>query len=969
MQSCLLVSIAGLLFAPTVFAQVNKTILSHGTILLNGKPFPMVLDAGTDSFTPQDYATVMGNKDAWGANTWWLQYSMRHMRSESEGDFSGLENALDFFAKAGVWVNLYIRGEYRDLPAWFSKTYNDYKMIDPQGKPVGRQVCLTHEGFHRLIDQYARHVARVARNKPGLLMYSTYDEFCIRGWGCWCPRCIRKYREYLKDKYKDVAGLNQRWHSQYASWEQIDAPRTQTFDANYGDWQRYRLQVLHDFGQLYYRALKEEDPNHLVWMDINMDLYDYTWKRLCVWWKLTDIFDLFNQGPGLYADEAGIRTAMSRAIRDNYGKGATWHAGIDERAYNYKPDLYSLLFDGGHSGLVWWYDYWKVLGTNKVWGVAEAENSAISSDWFASAELNHLAQYLGDMYVNSKPVRGKVAVFVSGLTDMLRSSTDKQALDRENPTNLEGLCQMLRDLNIPYEAIGEDQLDQLSTFKAVMVGQFAMCADDPTVKAFREYVGDGGLLIATNHAFSADDNGREIADPAFGLHELWGSSGKVDDTEADSPILASDSLHDLPPGTQFPALGGVSRRKIGAAHVIAALADHTPAITMNRYGKGSVLFFGTNAGEAYNYGNLLSMGRYRLPRGQKLDVRQYRELVKRYDGWRNYPVLLKTVLRSAGIDAPVSITSSDHAELRNIARASLQEQRDPASGSSNHLLVVTLEPVYHPLAEINATPEHPAKAEPRALVDVTLDAEVPQVDKVLAVYRIPVIRYDAVGVDAVPEQIHFEIAGGRLRIHIPEISEAACFLIVRDARPLVGVRSEKISATESAPTRITLTVDNTAATDLSGDIEFPNGFRAVTADADKLRFVNLHPGQRFSGSFDVYAPNPIELNRTFHATVRYTGSDGRSGTSDSYPVTSRTGERIAHGWLSRVESAMTEAATTPGTPHGDLYEEALQKREFVYAAYNKADWTQTVRIAKEHLRICDELKKARLLGERVPDPE
>jgi hypothetical protein len=71
-------------------AKLNRTTLSNGNILLNGQPFPMVLDAGTDTFTPQDYNIVMGNKDGFGANTWWLQYAMRHMKSETEGDFSGL---------------------------------------------------------------------------------------------------------------------------------------------------------------------------------------------------------------------------------------------------------------------------------------------------------------------------------------------------------------------------------------------------------------------------------------------------------------------------------------------------------------------------------------------------------------------------------------------------------------------------------------------------------------------------------------------------------------------------------------------------------------------------------------------------------------------------------------------------------------------------------------------------------------
>jgi hypothetical protein len=100
---------------------------------------------------------------------------------------------------------------------------------------------------------------------------------------------------------------------------------TQTFDPNYGDWQRYRLKVLHDFGMLYYRTVKEEDPDHLVWIEINMDLYGYTWQRLCVWWRLTDIFDAFNLGPDAIAEGGTLRTAMNRAIRDNYKKGATRH--------------------------------------------------------------------------------------------------------------------------------------------------------------------------------------------------------------------------------------------------------------------------------------------------------------------------------------------------------------------------------------------------------------------------------------------------------------------------------------------------------------------------------------------------------------------------------------------------------------------------------------------------------------------
>lgn len=919
----------------------HRTSVDGGAISLDGRPFPMVLDAGTDSFTPQDYDTIMASHDAFGANTWWLQYSMKHMRSPQEGDFSGLERALDSFARTGMRVNLYLRAEYRDLPAWFYEKNRDYRMLDPSGKPVGTQICLQHPGFRRLIDAYVRKAVRAARAKPSLLMYSIYDEFCIRGWGCFCPRCVRKYREYLKAKYRNLGALNAAWSSAYGSWSQIDAPRTQSFDPNYGDWQHYRLKVLHDFGKLYYDAVREEDPGHLVWIDINMDLFDYTWQRLCIWWKLTGIFDAMNFGPDGYADDASIRTAMNRAIRDNYHKAVTWHLGISPNEYVYRPDLYSLLFESSHGGLVWWYDFWKVLRTGKVWGAGDQAETALRANWFAARELNFLARYLDDLYVHSRPIRGEVAAFVSGLTDMMRSVTDKLELDREMPTNLDGLAQILRDLNVPYEAIGEDQLQALDSFKVILLGQFSMCAEEATVRAFREYVRQGGTLIVTNYAFSADANGRQLTNPAFGLAEMWGSSGSAGDEERDGTVATNDGL-------KLPSLGGVARRTLGAAEVLGRLAGGTPAITWNRFGKGQVFFIGTNAGEVYSTGYALSRGKFRSRPRARLDLARYRELTRRFDGWRNWATVIQGMLERAGVRPAVEVRAPAVPNLLGQVRVSLQEQQWPPDSRRNHLIVVALEPVYDPIAQINSSPGRPAKAQARTVKNLTIRAMVPSPEQVRAVYKIPPIGYQMGRMDAVPERVRFRAANGALEITLPEVTEAVCLLAARDARPLVGVRSA-ISTVEGKPSRVLVTVDNAAGVEISGEIGFPPAFRLNALGP--ARFQALKPGERYSAEFDVTAPAPIERNRTFQATVRYRRADGRSGEARSYPVSSRTDERIAWYWLQRVEQQMTEAATTPGTPHNDLYRRALQQRELVYAAYNSGAYADVIRLAREHGRI------------------
>ena len=599
-------------------------------------------------------------------------------------------------------------------------------------------------------------------------MYSVYDEFCIRGWGCFCPRCVVKYRVYLQSQYQSLQKLNEAWKSGYQSWDEIDAPRTQSFDAKYGDWQRYRLKVLYDFGLLYYRAVKEEDPDHLVWIDINMDLYGYTWQRLCLWWKMTGIFDAFNLGPDSVADAGAIRTAMNRAIRDNYAKAATWHLGISNTDFTGLPEMYSLLFESNHGGLVWWYSFWDTLRSEQAWGVGNEAETPLQANWFSARELNHLVQYLDDLYTNTRPARGEVAVFVSGLTDMMRSLTAHQTLQSEDPLNMGGLCQILRDLNIPYEAIGEDQLPQLGSFKAVLLGQFSMCGDQATIEAFRQYVRNGGMLITTNYAFSADANGAEIANPAFDLADMWGSSGRINDQTGEgwiAPSAAQDNpLREYVAGRQFPTLGGVARRKMGSARVVAQFQDGTPAITLNRYGKGQVLFIGTNAGEAYNTGHFLEMGSYPPIGGIRLDIQKYRELSRRLEGWQNYAPFMKGVLEQAGVRSPVKLSTSDQTELLGKARVNLQEERTSTGDPRYHLLVVTLEPTHKPEAMVQRGPKEYVKPDRRVLKDLEITAKIPHPEKVKAVYRIPRIGYEMGKIEALPERIPFEVKQGEVRL-------------------------------------------------------------------------------------------------------------------------------------------------------------------------------------------------------------
>ncbi len=107
--------------------------------------------------------------------------------------------------------------------------------------------------------------------------------------------------------------------------------------------------------------------------------------------------------------------------------------------------------------------------------------------------------------------------------------------------------------------------------------------------------------------------------------------------------------------------------------------------------------------------------------------------------------------------------------------------------------------------------------------------------------------------------------------------------------------AQRVSAAEGKPTRVLVTVDNTASRPLSGEIRFPAGFRAVPVAGTKPDVQGLQPGGHYEGEFEITAPAPLDRNRTFHAVLNYRLDDGRTGSSTSYPVSSAARTSVSRG--------------------------------------------------------------------------
>jgi hypothetical protein len=174
---------------------------------------------------------------------------------------------------------------------------------------------------------------------------------------------------------------------------------------------------------------------------------------------------------------------------------------------------------------------------------------------------------------------------------------------------------VLLENHIPYDFILDDQVskERLQKYKLVILPN-VRCMSDKEIDVLKNYVREGGNLIATYTSSLCDTNGKERAD--YGLAELFGVSyaGKKENTSKDNYQYILDKSHALVEAdsgkTELLFHAGYTaltkpraRAKVICTWVptihnqppdkswVRVFSTEFPTIVENSYGKGAVLYF------------------------------------------------------------------------------------------------------------------------------------------------------------------------------------------------------------------------------------------------------------------------------------------------------------------------------------------------------------------------------------------
>ncbi|MGI6367235.1 MAG: beta-galactosidase [Anaerolineae bacterium] len=249
-------------------------------------------------------------------------FSWTHLQPrEDQYCFDWLDRVLDKLAAAGVYTCLATSTAAQ--PAWMSRRFADVLRTDITGvqrKHGGRtNFCPNSPNYRHYSRELASRLAQRYANHPTLVAWHIANEY---GSHCYCERCAKAFRDWLKVRYGSLDALNAAWNMAFWShtltaWEEIDTPTLNGERNNMPyllDYERFQTESVLACYRNEYDAIKQYTPEVLITTNLMghfKPLNYYAWAPYLdvISW---DSYPTPNQAPS----EVAFTHELMRGLRD-----------------------------------------------------------------------------------------------------------------------------------------------------------------------------------------------------------------------------------------------------------------------------------------------------------------------------------------------------------------------------------------------------------------------------------------------------------------------------------------------------------------------------------------------------------------------------------------------------------------------------------------------------------------------------
>ncbi len=151
--------------------------------------------------------------------------------SEGVFDFEWLDEIIDLLHENGISVDL--GTPTASPPAWFFANHPEARVINRDGVVMGfgsrGMASPSSRAYREATVRIAGELARRYADHPAVVLWHVHNEYGVPVGEDYSEQSVRAFREWLRERYGDLDGLNRAWGTafwgqHYTDWEHVGAP-------------------------------------------------------------------------------------------------------------------------------------------------------------------------------------------------------------------------------------------------------------------------------------------------------------------------------------------------------------------------------------------------------------------------------------------------------------------------------------------------------------------------------------------------------------------------------------------------------------------------------------------------------------------------------------------------------------------------------------------------------------------------
>jgi beta-galactosidase len=516
--------------------------------------------------------------------------------------FGWFDSIMHKMHAAGIRVILDIPG--LPAPIWLHRAHPGIDIVAQNGTrlpPAERYMDdISDPDYVREVSIMADALTKRYAHHPALIAVG-YDNEIGNGYMSYSDVDRQRFIAWLKKKYGNVAELNrawatQRWSRRLNSFEDVDLPRADGPGPpeRYLDLHRYwsdvTIERLKELDAIRLRNMPDIPAISNLWDTAPRRGFDYlsTYKAY-VSYGAEGFYpsDPVSGSLGALMTKGALPTPM---WFNEFTAGGGGYYGTPGRSRMY---AYLGLMMGAQGILAWTFNSHLGGEEQALFGLVDHDGTpSWKVDEFAriSSEFKQLSKYGFPRYTHPEVA---IAYSFDSFIDSHPNGPSNTTLQYFKPSytdQVQGAFEPFFRENVDTAIINIGRED-LASYKLVVVpADYVM--DEPSAKALREYVSNGGTVLMTAFSAKVDEHGQWFNTPLPGrLSDVFG--------------LKTNAFYDSP-ALKFELDGKTIETNVHRYEVLepstatvlatfAEIAGDLPALTLNRFGKGKSLYLATES--------------------------------------------------------------------------------------------------------------------------------------------------------------------------------------------------------------------------------------------------------------------------------------------------------------------------------------------------------------------------------------